>query len=96
MVLLLATACGAAVANNYYAQPLLHTIATAFGVSEATAGLLVTAGQAGYAVGLALLVPLGDLLERRHLIATLLVLTAVTLALPHWPPTTNVARLLAP
>jgi predicted MFS family arabinose efflux permease len=87
MVLLLAVACGAAVANNYYAQPLLHTIATAFGVSEATAGLLVTAGQAGYAVGLALLVPLGDLLERRRLIARMLVLTAVAQTLAAAAPT---------
>ena len=87
MVLLLATACGAAVANNYYAQPLLHTIATAFGVSEATAGLLVTAGQAGYAVGLALLVPLGDLLERRRLITRLLLLTAVAQTLAAAAPT---------
>jgi predicted MFS family arabinose efflux permease len=76
LVLLLATTCGAAVANNYYAQPLLPTIASAFGVSDATAGLLVTAGQAGYALGLALLVPLGDLLERRRLITGLLVITA--------------------
>jgi predicted MFS family arabinose efflux permease len=81
LVLLLAAACGAAVANNYYAQPLLHTIATAFGVSEGTAGLLVTAGQAGYAVGLALLVPLGDILHRRRLITLLLVLTAAAQAL---------------
>jgi predicted MFS family arabinose efflux permease len=87
MVLLLAAACGAAVANNYYAQPLLHTIAATFGVSEATAGLLVTAGQAGYAVGLALLVPLGDLLERRRLIARMLVLTAVAQALAAAAPT---------
>jgi predicted MFS family arabinose efflux permease len=64
------------VANNYYAQPLLPTIASAFGVADATAGLLVTAGQAGYALGLALLVPLGDLLERRRLISRLLVVTA--------------------
>ncbi len=41
-VLLLATTCGAAVASLYYAQPLLHTIARAFSVSEATAALLVT------------------------------------------------------
>jgi predicted MFS family arabinose efflux permease len=81
LVLLLATTCGAAVANNYYAQPLLHTIANTFGVSDATAGLLVTAGQAGYAVGLALLVPLGDLLERRRLICRLLVATAAAEAL---------------
>ena len=81
LVLLFAIACGAAVANNYYAQPLLHTIADTFGVSDATAGLLVTASQVGYAVGLALLVPLGDLLERRRLITRLLVLTAAAEAL---------------
>ncbi len=68
LVLLLATACGAAVANVYYAQPLLHTLAGAFRVSEATAGLLVTVSQIGFVIGLALLVPLGDLRERRRLI----------------------------
>ena len=45
-VLLLATTCGAATASLYYAQPLLHTIAGAFSVSEGTAGLLVTITQA--------------------------------------------------
>lgn len=76
LVLLLATACGAAVANLYYAQPLLHTLAGAFGVSEATAGLLITVSQVGYVVGLALLVPLGDLHERRRLICGTLLGTA--------------------
>jgi predicted MFS family arabinose efflux permease len=68
LVLLLATATGAAAANMYYAQPLLHTLADAFDVSIATAGLLVTISQVGYVFGLAFLVPLGDLLERRRLI----------------------------
>jgi predicted MFS family arabinose efflux permease len=77
LVLLLAFVCGAAVANLYYAQPLLHTIGRAFSVSDGTAGLLVTASQAGYVVGLALLVPLGDLHERRRLITTTLVVTAL-------------------
>lgn len=77
LVLLLAVTCGTAVANLYYAQPLLNTIASALGVSEGTAGLLVTASQVGYVAGLALLVPLGDLLERRRLIAGLLVLAAI-------------------
>ncbi|HET9329294.1 MAG TPA: MFS transporter [Steroidobacteraceae bacterium] len=72
LVLLLAITCGAAVANLYYAQPLLHTIARAFSVSDSTAGLLVTCSQIGYAVGLAFLVPLGDLLERRRLIVAML------------------------
>jgi predicted MFS family arabinose efflux permease len=81
LVVLLATACGAAVASNYYAQPLLHTIGAALGVADATAGLLVTAGQVGYALGLALLVPLGDLLERRRLITRMLLAAAAALAL---------------
>ena len=80
-------------ANNYYAQPLLHTIGASFGVPGATAGLLVTAGQVGYAVGLALLVPLGDLLERRRLITRMLVITSLAQTLaaaaarrsPCWP-----------
>jgi predicted MFS family arabinose efflux permease len=80
LVLLMAVACGAAVANLYYAQPLLNTIAHDFGTSDGTAGLLVTASQIGYAVGLVLLVPLGDLLERRRLITGVLVVTALALA----------------
>jgi predicted MFS family arabinose efflux permease len=79
--LLLAVLCGAAVANIYYAQPLLHTIGEAFGVGDGAAGLLVTASQIGYAVALALLVPLGDLLERRRLVTVLLAACAVVLAL---------------
>ena len=55
------TTCGAAAANLYYAQPLLHTLGGAFHVSNGTAGLLVTATQIGYVCGLAFLVPLGDL-----------------------------------
>jgi predicted MFS family arabinose efflux permease len=86
-VLLLALTCGAAVASLYYAQPLLDTIARAFSVSEGTAGLLVTVSQAGYVVGLALLVPVGDLLERRRLIGALLLVTAAALGLAAVAPT---------
>ena len=77
LVLLLAVTCGAAVANLYYAQPLLHTLAQTFSVSQSTAGLLVTASQIGYAIGLAFLVPLGDLLERRRLIVGILLVCGV-------------------
>jgi predicted MFS family arabinose efflux permease len=80
LVLLLAVACGATVANLYYAQPLLDTIADALSVSPGTAGLLVTATQAGYVTGLVLIVPLGDLLQRRKLVSRLLVIDAVALA----------------
>jgi predicted MFS family arabinose efflux permease len=77
LVLLLAFTCGAAAANLYYAQPLLHTIGGTFGVSNGTAGLLVTASQVGYALGLAFLVPLGDLLERSRLIVAMLVVCGI-------------------
>jgi predicted MFS family arabinose efflux permease len=80
LVLLLATACGTAAANLYYAQPLLHTLARAFGVSDGTAGLLITISQLGYVVGLMLLVPLGDLHERRGLISATMLVTAAALA----------------
>ncbi|MBY6706457.1 MFS transporter [Rhodococcus sp. BP-241] len=70
LVLLLAVTCGVLVANLYYAQPLLDTIARSFDIEEGTAGILVTTAQIGYAIGLAFLVPLGDLIERRRLIVT--------------------------
>jgi predicted MFS family arabinose efflux permease len=60
----------------YYAQPLLHTLGHAFHVGTATTGLLVTVSQIGYVCGLAFLVPLGDLLERRRLITVTLVCIA--------------------
>jgi predicted MFS family arabinose efflux permease len=81
LVMLMAVACGAAVANLYYAQPLLSSIAHQLSVSDGTAGLLVTASQVGYAAGLVLIVPLGDLLERRRLITRTLLVTAAALAL---------------
>jgi predicted MFS family arabinose efflux permease len=60
-VLVLAVTAGVAVANLYYAQPLLPTIAREFGVRSGTAGLIITVSQLGYALGLAFIVPLGDL-----------------------------------
>jgi predicted MFS family arabinose efflux permease len=79
MVLLFAIACGVAVANLYYAQPVLDAIGTTFGTSPGTAGLVVTAAQLGYAAGLALLVPLGDRIARRTLVPAVLVVTTVGL-----------------
>jgi predicted MFS family arabinose efflux permease len=79
LVGLLAVACGATVANLYYAQPLLGQIAGALDVSDGTAGLLVTAVQVFYAAGLILIVPLGDLRDRRPLVVGLLGVCAVGL-----------------
>jgi predicted MFS family arabinose efflux permease len=86
LVLLLAVACGATVANLYYAQPLLQTLGRDFGVSDGTAGLLFTIGQIGYVLGLAFLVPLGDLRERRGLITATLTITGAGMALTALAP----------
>jgi predicted MFS family arabinose efflux permease len=77
----LATACGLSVANIYYAQPLLDLIAHSFHTSQGSAAVVVTCTQLGYALGLVLLLPLGDLIENRTLTSRTLVVTALVLAL---------------
>jgi predicted MFS family arabinose efflux permease len=72
----MSVATGLAVASNYYAQPLLDTIARAFSLSASSAGFIVTAAQLGYAAGLLFLVPLGDMFERRSLIVFMTLLAA--------------------
>jgi predicted MFS family arabinose efflux permease len=76
---LFAVAAGAAVGNLYWAQPLLDLIAQDLDTSTATAGWLVTATQIGYAAGIVLIVPLGDVLDRRRLIPLTLLCSAVAL-----------------
>ena len=79
-VLLFAVACGLAVANVYYAHPLLDAIADSFGIAPASVGVVVTVTQIGYGLGLLLLVPLGDVLDRRRLIVTQLLVSVAALA----------------
>ena len=76
MVALFAVACGVSAANLYYAQPLLPQIARTFGSGSGETALVVTAAQVGYGFGLALIVPLGDMLVRRRLVPGLLVAAA--------------------
>ncbi len=56
---LLAVVCAVAVATIYVAQPVLPRIGEDLGLPEADSGWIVTTGQLGYLIGLALLVPLG-------------------------------------
>lgn len=92
VVLLFAVACGLAVGNVYYAQPLLDAMAEAFAMSPASIGIVITLTQTGYGIGLVLLVPLGDLLNRRWLIVTQNLLSVVALLMIAWAP--NSAWLL--
>ncbi|MGH9080517.1 MAG: MFS transporter [Acidimicrobiales bacterium] len=86
LVALFALSCGIAAANLYYAQPLLPQISHDLSVGSGTAALVVTAAQVGYGIGLALVVPLGDILVRRRLVPGMLILAAGALILASAAP----------
>ena len=75
--LLLAVVAGVGVANTYYLQPLLHVVSVSLHLSGGNAGFLVTVTQAGFVLGLAVLLPLGDRFDRRLLIVVALALAGL-------------------
>ncbi len=79
LLTLMAVAAGMAVANLYYNQPLLADIGRSFGAPPDEAGMISTCTQIGYALGMFLFVPLGDIKERRSLISVLLALVCLSL-----------------
>lgn len=82
LIFLLAAAVAAIVANLYYTQPIVSMISQSLGLSKSSAGLVVMMVQAGYGLGVLLIVPLADILENRKMVLTLLlVLTASLLGL---------------
>ncbi|MCC8935464.1 MFS transporter [Bradyrhizobium sp. Arg68] len=93
ITLLFAVACGLSVANIYFAQPLLDAMAQDLGIAPAAIGIVVTLTQIGYALGLMLIVPLGDLWDRRRLIVGQTVLSAAALVVVG--TASNAAVLLA-
>ncbi len=95
LVLLFALACGVAIANLYYAQPILSTVAHTLRTTYGAAGLIVTFSQIGFAAGLALLVPLGDLVSRRRLVPAVLTLTSLALLASALAPSISVLAVLA-
>lgn len=79
VVWIMALACGLTVANIYYNQPLLAQMGQTFHTSSAQTGLISTLTQVGVSLGMFLFVPLGDILERRRLIITMVVVSALAL-----------------
>ncbi|MFJ9890347.1 MFS transporter [Streptomyces sp. NPDC091287] len=78
---LLAVVCGVAVASVYAAQPVLEPMGRDLGVPTQLTGWFVATGQLGYLAGLLLLVPLGDVADRRRLIAVQLAVTSAGMML---------------
>ncbi|MFF3373932.1 MFS transporter [Streptomyces sp. NPDC002680] len=87
--LLMALACGVGVANVYFPQALTPLVADGLGVAPATAAIVATVTQLGYAMGIFLLVPLGDRLPRRPLITGLLTVTGLALLAAGLAPATG-------
>mgnify|MGYP000148153274 CR=1 FL=1 len=70
LLALMAVATGLSVANCYYNQPLLGSMAKEFAVTDFSASMVATLTQIGYVVGLVFVIPLGDLVSRKKLIQT--------------------------
>ncbi|MBR8278687.1 MFS transporter [Burkholderia cenocepacia] len=82
MTLFFAATVGVIVMDLFAAQPLTGPISADLHLPPGLAGLVAMLPQLGYAAGLALLVPLVDLLENRRLIVATLAICAAALALP--------------
>src|SRR6201995_1746234 len=95
LVRLMAVTCSKPVAHPSYAQPLLPAIGSALPVSQASASLLVTAAQLGYAAGLLLVVPAGDIVRRRPLLTGLLTVDTLALAASAMAPDLQLLGSLA-
>ncbi|WP_157220347.1 MFS transporter [Flavisphingomonas formosensis] len=79
LIVAISFATGALVANLYYAQPMVATIARDVGIGSDIAGAVTSVTQIGYGIGLMLLVPLADLVENRRLVLFTLVVTTLAL-----------------
>ena len=79
LAILFAICSGLAIGNLYWAQPLLVQIMDGFGLPAANGGLLVTANQIGYAMGILFILPLGDFVRRKRMIAIVMVLSVLAL-----------------
>ncbi|WP_270386635.1 MFS transporter [Acinetobacter guillouiae] len=74
-IFIMAMACGICAGSNYYNQPLIYSIAEALQVNADQVALTIVIGQLSYAVGLFILVPLGDFFEKRSYICLLMCCT---------------------
>lgn len=77
ILLMMAAVSAFTVANLYYNQALLELICQGMGISHAEANLITVITQAGYALGLLLVIPLADMVAVRRITATAMTLAAV-------------------
>lgn len=86
VILMMAAIAGLSVANLYYNQPLLEIIREELSITQVEANLITVVTQAGYALGLLFIVPLGDMVSRRMIILVNMIgaaVMALVIALSH-------------
>ncbi|KAE9565181.1 MFS transporter [Companilactobacillus paralimentarius] len=86
----MAVVTGVIVANLNFIQPIENLIATDFNISKSVVGMLAMITQLGYAFGLLLIVPLGDIFDRYHLIQFMMILSIISLLLAFWAPNAGI------
>ena len=89
----MAVSAAIVVANINYIQPIEADIATQFNLANAVVGAVAMLTQLGYAFGLLLIVPMGDIMDRRHLILRLLALAILSALLAFMAPNIGVYAL---
>ncbi|MEQ9314765.1 MAG: MFS transporter, partial [Henriciella sp.] len=67
-VFLLTLACAVVTANAYYIHPIISEVADGFGVDKGLIGIVPGANQIALALGVFLLLPLGDRISNRKLV----------------------------
>ncbi len=84
LLIMMSIAAGLAVASLHYSQPLLGNLVNDLQVTSSEIGILPTLTQAGYAVGMLLLTPLGDRYNRRNIILLKGLALIASLLLTYW------------
>lgn len=85
-IILMAIAAGICTGGNYFSQPLIHSIGLSMSLDETTTAWVPTLAQITYACGLLFLMPLGDILEKRKLLFSFMLLAAFGLILSGFAP----------
>jgi predicted MFS family arabinose efflux permease len=80
-VLLFALASGVLIANLYYVQPLTALLSTTYAIPVTWGGYLVTATQLGYVLGILLIIPLSDIVDRRRVLSVMIATNVAALLL---------------
>lgn len=86
LVVLFAAGAGLSVSGLYINQPILGAMAHDLGASPAAIGFVPTLTQLGYAAGILLFAPLGDRLDRRHVILVKALVLSVLLLVAGFAP----------